>query len=119
MKKPKLCVTLAVIKRFGLLRTFEKINVENTSRRRVFSTFPQMPVLVYHREIYGLGFFTVQFFFFKEKTNFIYFLHRKLIRKRRCGVVNCEDSLAKSIINTDPRWLIVVVILIFQLQPVS
>ena len=72
MKKPKLCFTLAVIKRFGHLRTFEKINVENTRLRLVFSTlnFPQMPVLFYHREIHGLGFFTVQNFFFQGKKKF-------------------------------------------------
>ena len=72
MKKPKLCVTLAVIKRFGLLRTFEKMNVENTRLRLVFSTFPQMPVLFYHShsEIHGLGFFTVQNFFFQGKNKF-------------------------------------------------
>ena len=70
MKKPKLCVTLAVIKRFGHLRTFEKINVENTRLRLVFSTFPQMPILFYHSEIHSLGFFTVQNFFFQGKNTF-------------------------------------------------
>ena len=51
-----------VIKHDGRLRTrgAEEGNVDNTSRRRVFSTFLecfQMSVVFYHSVIHGLGFF--------------------------------------------------------------
>ena len=59
MKKPKLCITLLVIKHSGHLRTLEICR--KTRLRLVYSTFPscsQTLVMFYHSVIHGLGYFT-------------------------------------------------------------
>ena len=66
----------------GHLRTRGKSNVENTSRRRVFSTFlecSQMTGVFYHSVIHGLGFlicFKIEILHAQNnKTRFSYVLY--------------------------------------------